>query len=156
MCLVQACPYCGEEVADDPVQQELHLAVCDETRLMAAEREESAGLECGICFENIVQSGRRFGMLSHCAHAYCLPCIRSWRGTGVDGKRDTVRACPLCREESHFVIPSDRMLTDPTRKERVIEQYKLKMGQISCKHFTKGSCPFGTSCFYAHINEVHS
>jgi E3 ubiquitin-protein ligase makorin len=47
------------------------------------------------------------------------------------------------------------MITDPARKEKVVEKYKCKMGQIACRWFDygRGTCPFGTSCFYAHLNE---
>ena len=38
---------------------------------------------CGICMDVVWQkqpaSAQRFGILSHCTHAYCLDCIRKWR-----------------------------------------------------------------------------
>ncbi|POM58802.1 Makorin-like protein, partial [Phytophthora palmivora] len=33
---------------------------------------------CGICFDDIVQSGKHFGLLS-CDHCFCLDCLRVWR-----------------------------------------------------------------------------
>ena len=96
----------------------------------------------------------RFGLLSHCSHEFCLPCIRSWRGTSSENKKELVRACPLCRVDSFFVIPCDRMVTE-SNKHQIIEAYKNKMGQIECKHYNRGQgqCPFGSSCFYAHLNQ---
>jgi E3 ubiquitin-protein ligase makorin len=140
---------CNEVTNDE------HAAQCEDIRLAHVERQESAGIECGICYENVIAACGRFGLLSHCNHAFCLPCIREWRGQSGDAKRETVRSCPLCREESHFVIPCDRMLSDPARKQRAVDDYKFKMGQIECKHYNRGEsvCPFGTSCFYAHINK---
>lgn len=104
--------------------------------------------------EPIIGSGRRFGLLSDCNHPFCLGCIRAWRGSG-DQVRTMVRACPSCRVESHFVIPSDRMVVDVHRKECLIDQYKSRLGAIPCRHFNRGrgACPFGSSCFYAHVDE---
>lgn len=148
------CPQCGAEVALDEQSQELHVLQCAESRMMAEERRLSVLLQCEICFDNIVRSGRKFGLLQGCDHAFCLPCIRSWRGSTGQTK-ENLRACPMCRQDSHFVIPSDRMVTDPARKAAVIEKYTSRLRQIECKWFArgKGTCPFGSSCFYAHTNE---
>lgn len=110
--------------------------------------------ECGICFESIAKKGERFGMLEHCDHAFCLSCIRSWRKQREQQDRNNLRLCPICRNESFFVIPGDTLLLDPKAKGEVIDQYKKEMLKIPCKLFDygKGKCPFGTSCFYAHLN----
>ena len=44
-------------------------------------------------------------------------------------------------------------MTTGDRKSEVINEYKTKLSKIPCKHFNygEGTCPFGTSCFYAHI-----
>lgn len=54
--------------------------------------------------EAVVESGRRFGVLSGCRHAFCLDCIRKWRGR-LDLPKETLRACPMCREPSFYVVP---------------------------------------------------
>lgn len=84
---------------------------------------------------------------------YSLDCIRNWRGI-ADISKETVRRCPLCRVESFFIVPSDTWVRDPDRKNTVIEKYKEYLSQVPCKHFDfgRGKCPFGVSCFYAHIN----
>ena len=51
--------------------------------------------QCGICLELVVgqqpPSAHKFGLLA-CEHAFCLRCIRSWRGTGEsDATTETVR-----------------------------------------------------------------
>mmetsp|Transcript_9875 Transcript_9875/g.17203 ORF Transcript_9875/g.17203 Transcript_9875/m.17203 type:complete len:166 (-) Transcript_9875:74-571(-) len=109
--------------------------------------------ECGICFENVKKRGERFGMLESCDHAFCLSCIRGWRRER-EQDRQNLRLCPVCRNESFYVIPSDKIILDPDEKRRVITQYKEEMGRIPCKLFDygRGNCPFGTSCFYAHLN----
>merc|ERR1712151_1486587 len=95
----------------------------------------------------------RFGMLESCDHAFCLSCIRSWRKQR-EQDRLNLRLCPLCRNESFFVIPIDRLIVDPEDKTQAINQYKTEMARIPCKLFDygKGRCPFGASCFYAHLN----
>lgn len=52
------------------------------------------------------------------------------------------------------MIPSDVLIQDLDEKSRVMEAYKNEMERIPCKLFNygKGKCPFGTSCFYAHLN----
>lgn len=110
--------------------------------------------ECGICFESIRKKGERFGILESCDHAFCLTCIRSWRKQREQQDRQNLRLCPVCRNESYFVIPCDDIFLDPDEKHRVIEAYKNELGRIPCRAFDygKGKCPFGTSCFYAHLN----
>mmetsp|Transcript_35834 Transcript_35834/g.82258 ORF Transcript_35834/g.82258 Transcript_35834/m.82258 type:complete len:326 (+) Transcript_35834:43-1020(+) len=109
--------------------------------------------ECGICFENIGRKGEQFGMLESCDHAFCLSCIRSWRKQREQDKLN-LRMCPLCRNESFFVVPCDRLILHPEEKASAIEEYKRQMSRIPCKAFDygRGKCPFGTSCFYAHLN----
>jgi hypothetical protein len=125
-----------------------------ETALQVAERNLSASVTCGICFEHIVDTpGGRFGLLTGCTHPYCLECIRQWRAR-VDLPKETVRTCPLCRLVSYFVIPCDRYITDPARKAAVNSEYHTSQKAIPCRYFDqgRGPCPFGSSCRYAHIN----
>jgi len=64
--------------------------------------------------------------------------------------------CYLVLRTYAHVVFSDRMVLDPVRKSIVINRYKTRLQQIPCKHFSygRGNCPFGSSCFYAHRNEV--
>lgn len=127
-------------------------------RLSFAEEERSWGgrgdTECGICFESIRDKGERFGLLQGCDHAFCLSCIRSWRQQQEQDRKNK-RLCPICRNESFFVIPSDTLIMDQEEKQRVIEQFRDERSRIPCKLFNygHGTCPFGTSCHYAHLNE---
>jgi Zinc finger, C3HC4 type (RING finger) len=59
---------------------------------------EPLPVQCGICLEPVMgqqpPSARKFGLLE-CEHAFCLRCIRSWRGTGdSDATTETVSAGP--------------------------------------------------------------
>lgn len=122
--------------------------------LQQAERALSEGVECGICLERVMEvPGRRFGLLTGCMHAFCLDCIRQWRGR-LDLPSDTTRACPLCRQTSHYIIPSDRYIADTARKAAVSADYHASQSAIPCKWWDlgRGTCPFGSSCFYAHLN----
>jgi Zinc finger, C3HC4 type (RING finger) len=67
--------------------------------------------QCGICLELVVgqqpPSARKFGLLA-CEHAFCLRCIRSWRGTGEsDATTETVsiRLAAPCRQDIHAAVP---------------------------------------------------
>jgi hypothetical protein len=125
-----------------------------ETALQAAERDISTDVECGICLEQVLLiPGRRFGLLSHCGHAFCLGCIREWRAR-IDLPKETVRACPLCRTLSYYVIGCDRYVADPVRKAAVQHQYHAAQKTIECRHWNRGrgECAFGPSCFYAHLD----
>ncbi|TMW68266.1 hypothetical protein Poli38472_005734 [Pythium oligandrum] len=123
----------------------------DEFALVQEELANSTDLECGICYDNVIEKGERFGLLSGCTHPFCLSCVRNWRGN-ADQPKQTVRQCPVCRIETHFVVPSNRMIVDPERKQDLVKRYINNLASIPCRHFDegRGTCPFGTSCFYAH------
>ncbi|KAM3568718.1 hypothetical protein VYU27_009169 [Nannochloropsis oceanica] len=107
----------------------------EEMRLVVEEEERrSREAECMICTDAITG---RFGLLTHCAHSFCLSCIRTWRQQHTDGSQDTanVRSCPCCKQVSHFVIPHTRLVTDPLRKENLIQAYKDQMKQKRCRYF---------------------
>jgi E3 ubiquitin-protein ligase makorin len=109
-------------------------------------------LECGICYEPVKQkSDPRFGLLT-CEHVFCLQCIRTWRAKHSQTTADNLRSCPMCRTLTYFVTPSTEWVSDQAKKTKVIDDYKKNLGQIPCAYFNygDGSCPFGSSCFYAH------
>ncbi|KAG1707311.1 hypothetical protein DVH05_026503 [Phytophthora capsici] len=104
---------------------------------------------CGICFDDIVQSGKHFGLLT-CDHCFCLDCLRSWRQS-KDMESEVIRACPACRLPSDFIVPSLIFVTGE-EKRKVVDTYKSHLALRECKYFNGlfGSCPFGPRCFYAH------
>jgi len=63
-----------------------------------------------------------------------------------------VRACPVCRQVTHYVTPSLVWPADEDEKEAIMGAYKNKLGSIDCRFFDFGSgtCPFSTSCMYRH------
>ncbi len=147
--------------APPPVSQE-------ETERLRLEDERaaaSAKVECGICLEIVHEkqrmADRRFGLLAGCDHPFCLGCIRDWRDGGVardaaehtSGRLEQARKCPLCRTQSHYTIPSTNWPRNQVEKDAIVEEYRTRMDGIPCRNFDYGDghCPFGTSCFYAHV-----
>mmetsp|Transcript_30392 Transcript_30392/g.36116 ORF Transcript_30392/g.36116 Transcript_30392/m.36116 type:complete len:268 (+) Transcript_30392:100-903(+) len=124
----------------------------NETTSIKIEHED---FNCGICLDNIVQSGKRFGLLSKCNHCFCIDCLRKWRGSSAKGNQPptVTQSCPSCRTKSNMVIPSKKFVVG-VEKEIVLQGYKNKMEAMPCRYFdgSIGSCPFGKSCFYAHLN----
>lgn len=144
---------------DTRVQHELECVAGIEESLAQEQRlQQSLDIECGICYERVLDKSkmaeRRFGILEGCNHAFCLSCIRNWRHQGAT-TFNTVRKCPLCQVESHYVIPSSVFVTGGPEKEALIQQYQDSMAQKDCMHFRfgEGTCPFGSSCFYRHRNK---
>lgn len=113
-------------------------------------------MDCNICYEKILANGKRFGILTDCNHAFCLECIRKWRGKYMKNvDKELFRLCPTCRVESYFVIPSCEYVEEGAEKDKLIDEYKTSLRDIPCKYFDKGQgvCPFGNSCFYAHLDK---
>jgi E3 ubiquitin-protein ligase makorin len=160
-----ACERCGKHALHplNPADAAAHDAECAARAARIAELASSADVECGVCLEVVLSKprvgDRRFGLLTGCDHAFCLACIRSWRGhaDGGGGGLDVdgaVRACPLCRSPSAFVTPSATWPATPEAKAAVIEGYKTALSSIECRHWARGRgvCPFGTSCHYRHVD----
>jgi E3 ubiquitin-protein ligase makorin len=77
---------------------------------------------------------RKFGLMSGCDHPFCVGCIRGWRsGSHAPGMDiDTVvRACPVCRVASHFIVPSVVWYSSSEEKEDIINGCKNK---LRCVH----------------------
>ena len=147
--------------APPPVSQE----EAERLRIEDERTAASAKVECGICLEIVHEKPRigerRFGLLSGCDHPFCLGCIRDWRDGGVvreaaeqtSGALEQARKCPLCRTQSHFTVPSTHWPRNAEEKDAIIGEYRARMDRIPCRNFDYGDghCPFGSSCFYAHV-----
>ena len=118
----------------------------------AEELRASAQLSCGVCLEPVLARRGRFGLLEGCEHTFCIECLRSWRSTHAI-RPDVARSCPECRAPSHFVVPSSVHLIGE-RKAALTAAYLANLRAIPCRHFNygEGTCPFGSSCFYAHTD----
>ncbi|XP_061869860.1 probable E3 ubiquitin-protein ligase makorin-1 [Colius striatus] len=121
----------------------------------AALRAQSQPVACGICMEHVAQKAlpeeRLFGILPNCSHVFCLGCIRTWRRCR-GFQSNVLKACPECRVSSSYYIPHKHWVSDAQEKEKLIEDFKARMGKIRCKFFVQnhGRCPFKSDCIYLH------
>lgn len=107
---------------------------------------------CGICFDEVLKkTDPFFGMLANCNHCFCITCIRKWRQR-KDFELEIRNACPECRVVSEYVYPIKQWIVDKGKKEKYINEKKLKMKKTNCKYFKrgKGKCFFGNKCLYRH------
>ena len=60
---------------------------------------------------------------------------------------------PICRVQSFFVVPAPSWPRDAAEKDAIMSSYKSALAGRRCRLFAdgEGTCPFGTSCFYAHV-----
>ncbi|KAH7864251.1 hypothetical protein Vadar_027465 [Vaccinium darrowii] len=155
------CPSCGKHCLHPfrRQQREQHKKACWKKQKQLEELQHSQEIECSVCLERVLSkptaAERKFGLLSECDHPFCISCIRNWRGSSPASGMDvnsTLRACPICRKVSYFVIPSVIWYSSKEEKQDIVDTYKEKLRSIDCKHFDfgNGSCPFGSSCFYKH------
>ncbi|CAN6454418.1 unnamed protein product [Victoria cruziana] len=153
------CEICGKHCLHPyrREEREEHVKQCrrNKTHLEALRRSQE--IECCVCLDRVLSkptpAERKFGLLSECDHPFCISCIRNWRSnfstSGMD-VNSTLRACPICRKLSYFVIPSVIWFSSAEEKQEIINSYKAKLRSIDCKYFDfgNGSCRFGSSCFY--------
>eukprot|EP00249_Psilotum_nudum_P020825 c27862_g1_i2 orf=886-1983(-) len=155
------CPTCGKHCLHPfrPFEREEHQKQCERNQKRLEALRYSQEIECSVCLERVLSkpsvAERKFGLLSGCDHPFCISCIRGWRNNGHTPGMDidtVVRACPVCRIVSHYVIPSVIWYSSQEEKEEIVNGYKAKLSTIDCRYFDfgNGNCPFGTSCFYKH------
>jgi len=155
------CTFCEKQCLHPhrPDESGLHVELCKKNNRLLEALRKSEDIECGVCLDRVLSkpmaAERRFGLLSDCDHSFCISCIRNWRSTSPTSGMDvnsTLRACPICRKLSYYVVPSTTWYSSKEEKQEIIEGYKAKLRSIDCKHFDfgKGTCPFGSSCFYKH------
>ncbi|XP_050154328.1 putative RING-type E3 ubiquitin transferase C3H69 isoform X2 [Malus sylvestris] len=155
------CPSCGKHCLHPyrPLEGEEHMKICEEKQKQLEALKCSQEIECSVCLERVLSkptvAERKFGILSECDHPFCISCIRNWRSSSPTSGMDVnsaLRACPICRKLSYFVIPSVIWYKSKEEKQEIVDSYKARLRSIDCKHFDfgNGNCPFGTSCFYKH------
>ncbi|KAF8643082.1 hypothetical protein HU200_066954 [Digitaria exilis] len=155
------CAFCEKQCLHPyrPDESGVHVKLCKKNNSLLEALRKSEDIECGVCLDRVLSkptgAERRFGLLSDCDHSFCITCIRNWRSTSPTSGMDvnsTLRACPICRKLSYHVVPSITWYSSKEEKQGIVEGYKAKLRSIDCKHFDfgKGTCPFGSSCFYKH------
>ncbi|CAA6670858.1 unnamed protein product [Spirodela intermedia] len=161
ICSFAAAGYCPMNCLHPyrPDEREEHMRMCQQNSKHLEALRHSQEIECSVCLERVLSkpapSERKFGLLSECDHPFCVSCIRNWRSSSPSSGMDVnsaLRACPICRKLSYFVVPSVIWYSCKEEKQEIVDGYKDKLRSIDCKYFDfgNGSCPFGTSCFYKH------
>ncbi|KAF3494838.1 hypothetical protein DY000_02055321, partial [Brassica cretica] len=117
-----------------PEEREEHKRSCEKKHKQLEALKLSQDVECCVCLERVLSkptpAERKFGILTECDHAFCIGCIRNWRSsapsTGMD-VNSTLRACPICRKLSYFVVPSVIWFSDPDEKKEIMDNYRDKL-----------------------------
>lgn len=155
------CSICGKHCLHPyrPDEIEEHIKQCQKNKKRLEALRRSQEIECSVCLDRVLSkptpAERKFGLLSECDHPFCISCIRNWRSNSPSVGMDvnaTLRACPICRKLSYYVIPSVIWYSTKEEKQEIVDSYKAKLSSIDCRYFDfgNGTCPFGTSCFYKH------
>ncbi|KAF9339652.1 hypothetical protein BGZ91_005198 [Linnemannia elongata] len=129
----------GATTSPGEANGELTSSTADETTASAHNNNnnndegDSEDHKCAICFE--VPS--TFGLLEQ-------------------DRPSVTKACPNCRTQSLFVVPSSYFPSNPEQKEAIIQNYKVVSARRPCKYFKESGerhwCPFGDDCFFAHLD----
>lgn len=130
------CPSCGRHCLHPfrPEEREEHMMSCENKQKHLEALKRSQEIECSVCLERVLSkptaAERKFGLLSECDHPFCISCIRNWRSSnptlGMD-VNSTLRACPICRKLSYFVVPSVIWYATSDEKLEIIDTYKAKL-----------------------------
>ena len=151
------CPHCQKHCLPphDFEMRQRHIKLCP--KMLIKEQILKKDETCGICQEIIVDKPclghRKFGVLSHCSHMFCMKCIMQWRtdlSYGSDLSKGDRKKCPICRVTSSHVIASPVWVKNGTDKKLLVEGYKQRLSEIPCNHYRAGYCPFQRACFYKH------
>ncbi|OVA07008.1 zinc finger protein [Macleaya cordata] len=149
--------YCLHPYRSD--EREEHIKTCERKQKHLEALKHSQEIECSVCLDRVLSkptaAERKFGLLSECDHPFCISCIRNWRSNSPTSGMDVntaLRACPICRKLSYFVIPSVIWYSTQEEKQDIVCSYKARLSSIDCRYFDfgNGTCPFGSSCFYKH------
>lgn len=111
--------------------------------------------ECCVCLEaprkrDSANNARPvYGLLEHCDHIVCLPCIMAWRQNS-EASRQARLGCPVCRTLSYIIVPwPESVIGD--EKVAVVAQHKERCKVTRCKWSSNGQrCPAGKHCMYDH------
>lgn len=130
------CPNCGKQCLHPyrPDEREEHMKTCEKKQKHLQALTKSQDIECAVCLDRVLSkptpAERKFGLLSECDHAFCISCIRNWRSNSPSSGMDVnsaLRACPICRKLSYFVIPSVIWYSTKEEKQEILDNYKAKL-----------------------------
>lgn len=130
------CAYCGKHCLHPfrPDERDEHLKSCEKKHKQLDLLKYSQEIECTVCLDRVLSkptaAERKFGLLSECDHPFCISCIRNWRSSSPTSGMDvntSLRACPICRKLSYFVIPSVIWYSSKEEKQEIVDNYKEKL-----------------------------
>ena len=160
----------------------LHVGLADTKPSKAAsaknrrkelEEEDEGEPCCGVCLEvppvsDAPSKWARYALLPGCDHAFCVSCLKQWRAanknknnrdsSGSDSYHDNenralVKCCPTCRAPSRFCVPSNKFYRGK-EKDAVVTAFVDRKKNKPCSQYSgPGTCPFGSECFYAHLDQ---
>ena len=126
------CAYCGKQCLHPfrPDERDEHLKACEKKQKNLDLLKYSQEIECSVCLDRVLSkptaAERKFAVLPECDHPFCISCIRNWRN-GSPASGMALRACPICRKTSHFVIPSLIWYSSKEEKQEIIDTYKARL-----------------------------
>lgn len=132
----ELCSTCGKHCLHPfrPEEKEEHIKTCERKQKQLEALRRSQEIECSVCLDRVLSkptaTERKFGLLSECDHPFCISCIRNWRSSSATSGVDVntaLRACPICRKLSYFVIPSVIWYDTPEEKKEIVDSYKEKL-----------------------------
>lgn len=135
------CPTCEKRCLHPfrPEEREEHIKMCKKKKKYLDALKHSQEIECSVCLDRVLSkptaAERKFGLLSECDHPFCISCIRNWRSSSPSSGMDVntaLRACPICRKLSYFVIPSVIWYWNPEEKQQIVDGYKAKLRYCHC------------------------
>ncbi|KAG9061677.1 hypothetical protein KI688_007258 [Linnemannia hyalina] len=153
----------GMTTSPGEVNGELTSSTADATAASARNNSNSGeddneDHKCAICLE--VPS--TFGLLGNTlqpALSSLLPLSKNIEQdirSSVQDRTSVTKACPNCRTQSLFIVPSSYFPSTPEQKEAIIQNYKVVSARRTCKYFKDSGerhwCPFGDDCFFAHLD----
>lgn len=130
------CSFCGKHCLHPyrPHEREEHIITCQQSNKRIEALRRSQEIECSVCLDRVLSkptaAERKFGLLSECDHPFCISCIRNWRSNSPASGMDVnsaLRACPICRKLSYFVIPSDIWHFTQEEKKEIVNSYKDRL-----------------------------
>lgn len=77
---------------------------------------------CGICYENIYKTNKKFGLLIACSHVFCSTCIRTYRSSN---NRNRLQ-CPICRVNSYNYFISNVFIKSIQKKKKEFKRVLSK------------------------------
>lgn len=115
-------------------ERDEHIKQCLKNKERLEALRHSQELECSVCLDRVLSKAtpaeRKFGLLSECDHPFCISCIRNWRSNSPSSGMDVnsaLRACPICRKVSYYVIPSVNWYSTKEEKQEIVDSYKAKL-----------------------------